>query len=464
VLQLLPIKSSVAARVAFRITLVVALLFACVAPQPAAAQAASRVRADTLTLTLDDVQRLVVEGSPTLLGTRQETAIARGALRQARLFRSNPDLALQSTGGARGSARGQLQLTLTQEIEWAGQRGLRASAARTGFDRAVFGVRDAGRLTISDASVSFHRAFAAERRLAVAEEALSLVERLLSAVRIQVREGEISKLEANLAEIESGRARGRVLSARRAATNAELELKLLVGLTPETPVRLVGDSTVVRSTRFGDPAVDSLVALAIVRRPDLAASAEAVREAETLRALSRREAFPNLRVGAAATSAPGDARLDLGPAIGLTLPFFNRNQGVGDQRRAQLDQAHLERRATLLRVRMDVATAERAFRAASEEALEYETSVLQRAHENVALLEIAYGAGKIGLSTLLLLRNQLLDAELGFWDAWLAQREALVRLEAATGVLTPPAALLQPLDPAAVRMRDSTTSPARITP
>lgn len=456
-LQFLQVKSSVAARV-------VTLLLAVVAPRPAAAQAESPARADTLTLTLDDVQRLVVQGSPTLLSTRQETAVARGALRQARLFRSNPDLAVQATGGVRGSARGQLQLTLAQEIEWAGQRGLRASAAQAGLERAVFGVRDAGRLTISDASVSFHRAFAAERRLAVAEEALSLVERLLSAVRVQVREGEISTLEANLAEIEAGRARGRVLSARRAATGAELELKLQLGLAPEAPVRLIGDSTVVRSTRFGKTDVDSLVALAVARRPDLASSDEAVREAETLRALSRREAFPNLRVGAAATSAPGDARLDFGPAVGLTLPFFNRNQGVADQRRAQLDQAQLDRRATLLRVRADVATADRAFRAATEEALVYETTVLQLAHENVALLEIAYGAGKIGLSNLLLLRNQLLDAELGFWDAWLAQREALVRLEAATGVLTPTAALLQPLDPAAVRTRDSTTSPVRIMP
>lgn len=451
--------------ISFAETAAILVLVGAAGTHPVGAQVPlPRTRTDTVVLSLDDVQRLAVDGHPTLLGVRQETAIARGALRQARLFRSNPDLALQSTGGAPGSRSGQLDVMLTQEVEWAGQRGLRAAAARTGLVRSAFSVQDAGRLTVADASAGFYRAFAAERRLAVAEEALALVERLLSAVRIQVREGEISRLEANLAEIESGRARGRVLSARRAANSTEQELKLLVGLASETPVRLVGDSTVVRSAPLGDGAVDSLVALALTRRPDFAATAEGVREAEILAALSRREAFPNLRVGAAATTQSGSSALQLGPAIGFTLPFLNRNQGLADERRARLARAQLDRRATLLRVRTEVATADLAYRAASEEALVYETSVLQRAHENAMLLETAYGAGKIDLSTLLLLRNQLLDAELGFWDAWLAQREALVQLDAATGRLTPPSISLTPIDPAAVRVRDSATPFVRTTP
>lgn len=435
-----------------------------VARSATAQSPAASARADTLVLALDDVRRLALERSPTLLGARQETAIARGALRQTRVLRSNPELAVQSAGGALGSAADQLQLTVLQEIEWAGQRGLRSDAARLGLERASFGVQDAGRLTIGEASVGFFRAVAADRRLAVAEEALALGERLLVAVRIQVREGEISRLEANLAEIESGRARGRVLSARRAAASAELELKLLVGIGAETPLRLVTDTTASLITGLEALSVDSLVALALVRRPDLAATGEAVREAETLRALGRREAFPNLRIGVGGNRSPDDGSVQFGPAFGLTLPFFNRNQGLGDQRRALVEQAQFARRWALLRVETDVIAAERAYRAAAEEARVYEREVLARAHENAALLETAYGAGKIDLSSLLLLRNQLLDAEFGFWDAWLAQREALVRLDAATGRLTPSSASLQPIDPAAVRARDATTPIVRTTP
>jgi cobalt-zinc-cadmium efflux system outer membrane protein len=420
-------------------------------------------RADTVSLSIDVVQRLAIEGNPALLGVRQETAIADGALQQARLFRTNPELVLQSAG-ATNNARGQLELTATQEVEWAGQRRLRANAATAGLSRATFSVRDAGRVTVADASRAYFRAFAAQRRLAVAQEARTLVERLLAAVQIQMREGEISTLEANLAEIEEGRARAKVLSAQRVATNAELELKLTLGLAAGVPVKLVGESTVLRSTQFDGTTVDSLVALSIARRTDLAASAEAVREAEVMQALSRREALPNVRLGVVAIGNGGNASMQFGPAIGLTLPFFNRQQGLVSQRRARLDQALFEQRATLLRVRTDVVSAERAFRAASAEAQVYETSVVQRAHENSALLETAYNAGKIGLSNFLLLRNQLLDAELGYWDAWLEQREALVRLEAATGVLTPSAAELPPVKPTGTQPMDATTPSSRIQP
>lgn len=427
--------------------------------------------ADTLALSLAEVQRLVVARNPSLLATRQETAIARGELRQARTYRFNPDLALQSAGAFGGSGS-PYELALTQEIEWAGQRGLRVDAARTGLTRAASAVQNAGRLTLADASAAFYRALAADRRLAVTRDALALTERLLAAVRTQLTEGEISTLEANLAEIEAGRARGRVLAAQRAATTAELELKQLVGLAPDTPVRLVGDAPSASTLAVSPPASqpgpppvvdamvagpmlgtldqDSLVALALAQRPDLAASTAAVHEFETLTALARREALPNLRLGAVVERGEDGGSPQLGPAIGLSLPLFNRNQGVVDQRQALAEQARLDRRAIELRVRTDVASAVRAYRTATEEAAVFATSVLLPARQNTQLLETAYRAGKIDLPTLLLLRNQLVDAELGYWDAWLAQREALAQLHAATGALTPPAASLQPLDAGAV--------------
>lgn len=412
-----------------------------------AAQTPARpVPADTLTLSLVKVQRLAARSNLEFLSARQEIAIARGDLRQARVYRFNPDLALQATGGSLGSDS-PYGLALTQEIEFAGQRGLRISAARTGVMRASSIVRDAGRLTLAHASLNYYRALAADQRLEVARDALTLTDRLLAAVRTQLREGEISALEANLAEIESGRARGRVMASDRLATSASLELKQVIGLAPDTPVRLAGLSTdTLGRVPVGQDSVmadeDSLVALALARRPDLAASTAAVREFETLTALARREGIPNLRMGAVMERADGENSPAIGPAVGLSLPFFNRNQGLIDKRRAFAVQARLARQAAELRVRTEVADAVYAYRAASSEAAIFEASVLRPARENSELLETAFRAGKIALPTLLLLRNQLLDAELGYWDAWLARQEALVRLDAATGALLPPDALV----------------------
>ena len=62
-----------------------------------------------------------------------------------------------------------------------------------------------------------------------------------------------------------------------------------------------------------------------------------------------------------------------------------------------------------------------------------EQTVLVPARENRRLLEVAYRAGKVGLPVLLLIRNQVIDAELEYWEAWLAAREALADLAETTG-------------------------------
>ena len=422
----------------------------CLCAAEGSAQTSARLGTDTLALTLSAVQRLALERNIDLLAERQETAVALGQLRQARTLRFNPDLSVVGPRGSGTSA----ELTLMQEIEWAGQRGLRVGAARSGLTVATASVRDAGRLTVADASLAFFRAFAAQQRLDVAAAARALNERLVSAVRIQLAEGEISALDANLAEIELGRARGRVLSATRESAAALLEVARLIGVGPETRVRLVADTTVAapigaiatagaatslsltagpRNSLFANLDEDSLIKVAVAQRPDLVARAAMVRESELLTDVARREALPNLRVGAAAEGDP----VGVGLALGLSVPLFNRNQGAIAQQRARTEQARLRHRATHLRIRTEVAGAARAYRNASEEASVFQSMVLNPARQNTELLETAYREGKITLTSLLLLRNQLLDAELGYWEAWLAQREALVLLDTATGALTP---------------------------
>lgn len=408
--------------------LVATALLALLAPLGAArAQAAS----DTVTLTLPEVQRLATRQNPVYLAERQEAAIARGEQRQARLPRFNPEVSVESPGIAGGSV-GEFESSVMQEIEWAGQRGLRSRAAGIGVTRARATVQNAARLAVADASLAFYRTMAARRRLDLAQRMLTLNERLVTAVRIQANEGEISVLEANLAELESGRARARVLAARRAASSAELELKRLVGLPSDQPVRIADSASLPMAPAARTLVEDSLVAGALARRADVAARTAAAQEFAARADLARREAIPNVRAGVLARRDDGDGGARIGVGLGIGLPVLNRNQGEIAAREAQARQATYEARAAELRVRAEVADAVRAYRAASEETEVFESSVLEPAQRNGELLETAFRAGKIALPTLLLLRNQLLDAQEGYWNAWLAQREALVGLEAAT--------------------------------
>lgn len=390
--------------------------------------------ADTLRLTLAEAQRRALTMNPSFLADATVREIARGELRQARVYSHNPEVEFDAPGSASNRELGAYEARLGQEVEWAGQRGLRIEAAEIGVARAERGVADAARRALADVSAGFYTAFAAEERLRVASELAGLNKRLMEAVRIQLREGEISEMEANLVEIEVGRARARVLAARREATSARLTLGRLVGVPPEVAVRVEAEVTPAPAPQTLDP--DRLLAVALERRPDMAAAATAVRQAETLTRLARREAIPNLRIAAIAErdGAADEPRVGLG--VGLPLPLWDRNQGVVARRRAETEQAGYALEAARIQVRTEVADAYRSYVAAAEEAAVFEADVLEPAHRTQEMLETAYEAGKIDLSALVLLRNQLLDAELSYWDAWLAQWEALVRLRAATGELT----------------------------
>ena len=424
------------------------------------ARGLASARADTLRLSLVDARARAVRANPDLRAARLDVDIARGDLRQAALFlRSNPETDILTRGAG-------AEIGVGQEIEIAGQRGARRAAAYASVDRAFSSVTDVARTTIGDVDRTFYRFIAADRRTALADEILEVNQRLSDVSQQQLQAGEISRFEFNLATVEFGRSRGRALAARREREEVSSELRRLLGLEPGTPIVAIVDSTLVRPVAIGvsgitvapSPAastrrltpdvtsakprgetaidsldVDSLTALALARRPDLAERSAAVREASAQVSVARREAFPNLLLRGSSEPNEGTATREIRPGLGFTLPAFNRNQGEVEARRAAVLQAQLTRASVVARVRADVSRAVASYRSAAAETEVLETTVLPPARENRQLLEIAYREGKVGLPVLLLIRNQVIDAELEYWEAWLAEHQARADLAEATG-------------------------------
>ncbi len=408
---------------------------------------------DTVRLSLDNARARALAANPDLLAARLDTAIARGWLRQAGVLRFNPS-ADALTGGEG------LELGLSQEIEVFGQRGLRIAAERAGLARASAAVANETRITLGQVDRSFFGLVAATQRRNLAREVLALNERLAEIAARQLAEGEISRLGFNLSVVELGRARALELARRREQQDAEVLLSRLIGLSPTTTPIPVLDETTGRpaiDSAMGsgrgaadlspEPVpgldVDSLTALALVRRPDLRATLAAVRNAEAMVKLSGREALPNLIARGVLEPAASGVGTTVRPGLGLTLPIFNRNQGQTAALRAAARQAEFTRQALVARVRAEVSTAVAAYRAAAAEVVVLESTVLVPARQNRALVEIAYREGKVGIADLLLIQNQAIDAELDYWAAWLAGREALATLAEATGqnitgILQPP--------------------------
>ena len=404
----------------------------------ASAQARTAQTADTVRLSLGDARTRALTANPDLAAFRLDTAVARGQLRQAALpLRFNPVADLLGARGGDG-----LEAGVSQELELFGQRGLRVDARRAGFERAAAGVSDAARRTLGTVDRTFYRLVAASRRLALAEEILGLNQRLADAAQRQLAAGEISRLDFNLAVVELGRSRSRAMSAHRDRTESELELRRLVGLPRGIPLEPVFDPAR-RTARDVYPLADSAAALDVERlteralgvRPDVIERAAATKEAAAEAALARREALPNIVLRA--VSEPGLNRRVLRPGFGVTMPVFNLNRGESAARHALTRQAELERVAVSSRVRTDIAAAVATYQSAADEVSVLESTVLGPARQNRQLLETAYREGEVGLPVLLLIRNQVIDAELDYWTAWLAEREALAALLEATGANVP---------------------------
>jgi cobalt-zinc-cadmium efflux system outer membrane protein len=412
-------------------------------PEPADAQLRSpRATADTLRLTLSAARTRGLRDNADLAATRVDTVIARGALRQSSALAFNPSADVLAPMAGNGT-----ELGVSQELEVFGQRGARVAAGRAALHRATAGILNAQRLTVGDIDRAFYRLAAASQQSALARDVLELNQRLAAVAERQLAAGEISRLDYNLAVIELGRSRTRALATQREREQVELTILQLLGLSPTThvvpdlsdiqddgapdSVSGVPRAAHAHAARAAQLDPDSLTAVALARRPDLVAQSAAIEQARAEATLARREALPNVVLRGVAQPGQNGGTV-FQPGIGLTLPIFNRNRGAAQARDAAARQSELQRASLVVQLRAQIAADAATYQYAAQEVEILETTVLEPARQNRQLLEIAYREGKVGLPVLLLIRNQVIDAELEYWASWLAERLALADLAEAT--------------------------------
>lgn len=397
-------------------------------------RAQSAQAGDTLELSLSAARSLAAEANPELLAASWRPEAAQGDVRTARTLQFNPDLSFENRSPSDGMTS-RYEAALGLEFEWAGQRGLRGQASDAALSAANRWFDDEVRRVLTEVSFAYVSLVAAEQRVALVEEINRLNMQLHAAVRTQLAEGEVSALEANLVTIEATRATARTMEVSSARQAAALVLGRMLGRASTEPIRTVGPAAVSGPPTWEASTLDDHVLVALASRPDLRALEHDVARAQQEERLARREALPNLRVAGLATREDPLADPKLGLSLGVSLPLFNRNQGQGVRRRAEIAEVEQTRKATELRVRTEVENALLLYESGEREVSLLEAELLGPIRENQGLLDTAYLEGKLDLASLLLLRNQLLDAEMSYWDAWERRERAKTELESATGAI-----------------------------
>jgi len=384
-------------------------------------------------MTLDEAVEAARKNNPGLQSVRLEKDAAQGRLDQAGLWlRSNPviegNLSRKETvpgGGEKAANKG---LSLSQEFELAGQRGLRVDAARSGMDKAAQDIRDRDRVLRAEVKDAFARALAAKSKSELAEEAVRLQEELVASATIKFQAGDISGLEQNLADVELGKSRRERLLAERERRESLLDLQMILGLTPESDFSVEGELPMEAPPV---PDKEKLRMLTASQRPDMLAASAEVQQARSTMKLAGREAIPSFTVTGFYNQ--DDKLNETGVMLSFPLPLFDRRQADRKEAATKAGQA-LIKQATLERsIEREIEEAYANLVSASEELSLFKKDVLGKALENLGLMNLAFKEGKFGFFEVRLAQRDTLDAQFAYLESQVRLQLALNALEKVTG-------------------------------
>lgn len=264
------------------------------------------------------------------------------------LERRTPDAAF----GALGSLFGNLpfgrentysaSLSGSQLLFSGGRVGAALDAAQNLRDAATLMARE--QLAEIELSVqnAYYRALLASELASISQAAVTQAEQFLAQERLRERAGTASELDVLRAEVALANLRPQQIAATNAAELAQLDLRRLVNVPADQPLKLTTD--------LPDPSKDRLNETLsqewIDERPSVQAAQRQVRIRELAVKVAKSAYLPSvsLRMNYGRTAFPGeifsfnnDWRTDWTAALMVDFPLFD-----GLRREAQIDQAQVE--------------------------------------------------------------------------------------------------------------------------
>lgn len=384
-------------------------------------------------MTLGEAVETALKNNPDMQSVRLEQGAAEGRLDQAGLWlRSNPviegSLSRKDTvpGGAERETH--RTLTISQEFEIAGQRGLRVDAARNGMEKAAQDIRDRERILVAEVKDAFVRALAAKRKVELTGETVRLQEQLAGSAAVKFQAGEISTLEKNLADVELGKARREHLLAERERRGALLGLQATLGEPPKEDFAVEGELPM-EAPPVPDKA--ELREMTAKQRPDVQSASAEAQQAKAAMKLAGRDAIPSFTVSGF-YNREGELN-ESGVILSFPLPFFDRKQADRREAAARAGQA-LIRQASLGReIEREIEEAYANLVSASEELSLFKKDILGKAMENLDLMVLAFKEGKFGFFEVRLAQKDTIEAHFAYLESQVRLQLALNALEKVTG-------------------------------
>jgi cobalt-zinc-cadmium efflux system outer membrane protein len=396
-------------------------------------------------MTVEEAVQYALDHNGDLQAMRKEVDAARGLAKQSSL-RANPKLDVSVSQNVVGTdrnitANGMLPLELGR------RRSTRILVAEREVEIRELAVADRERLLAADVRQKFGEAIAATLKLNFDEEIITTSQRGYNLVAARVTEGRTAPLEQNLVLVEVNRLRSVKEQSDGKVQIAMLELRNLIGIGPEEPLRLKGD--------FKDliaplSPVNDATTRALSDRPDLkmARAAEKLAEAQIEEARSQGRLDASLTAGYQLMKFgfPVNGIDDAGQlqpvqgnfhyvtfGVSLELPARNKNQGSIEAAIAQSEAAKRRREFGELTVRREVAAAYAQYNSAARAAEIFRVGVRDQASRNLDVVKQVYESGARTLIDYINEQRQFIEVENNYIDSLLDSYKGRVEIERAIG-------------------------------
>lgn len=391
----------------------------------------------TKAVSLAQILAYADEHAPAIALARSELAGARAEHIAASLrFPSDP--VVSSWFGPRHGAGGtavDVGVSLQQQLELGGQRGVRLKAAKRRRAFTLASIEQARRAVHQRVHAAFHAALLERERVVAAKKLLAFAERLVTIARKRLAAGDIARFHLQVAEGEVALAKQQLIAANAGYASARLTLAEESGWPAATPPTPSEHLDAPQAT----PPVQQLVALALAHHPALRTRAAGIKLAEANVAVADRSRLPNLTVGLsyaqeAEATAGGTARQHIGLVnLSIPLPLFRRNQAARTRSQAALIAAHARYSAVRRSVAIRVRRAAVAVNSGVAQIKAYGSDILPRFEANLDKLQRAFELGQIDVLQVLVARGRFLELQRDALAAYGAYYRAVARLEAEVG-------------------------------
>ena len=360
---------------------------------------------------------------------------------QAAHVRLPSDPSINVSAGPRLAPNGNfgvdVQLSVQQQVEIAGQRRLRIAAAER-FDEVTRAEsRQAAWQVHQRVHALFHRVLIAREQSAAAQRWLEFTEQLLDIARRRQRAGDISALDITAAEGELAQAR----QAKIRADSTYRRIRLQLAETAGWPADKLPEPAGVLDKPRAALSTAQLVQMSHERHPGLRTSEARIREATARARLADREAWPSATVGLSYTreaesmggfSGDSEAHIVLA-GFGLSLPLWYQNRPERSRARAALAIARTESDVLRSTLAARVARATEAVNAASQRVAVYGDDIVPTFERNLTLIRKAFELGEIDVLQVLVARERFLEVQRDALGAYQDYFDALAALEAVVG-------------------------------